>query len=291
MAEGDYRNENISSASEDEEVILQPQVRQVPIRNERGDGDIQRPRIRRKPVRIDNYTGDNVSWPVWLRSFEKASHMNGWEDDLANQLFAHLRGPAQELVCSLPYEDQDDFDSLVKALEGQFGPLKQSELYIAELRGLTKKPEESFRQLGQTVRRLTGLAYPTLAYDERDRLAKMHFVDSVPDSDIRMMIHNNEPESLDDAIKLATKMEGYRKLEQQRTGKSKLLRNVSNDVRAQDGTLERMEAMMATLCEITSAQAMKGRKKSSNNVVCWLCNQQGHIARDCVKRSKQAQGN
>ena len=50
----------------------------------------------------------------------------------------------------------------MKALEERFAPPNQTELYRAQLTERRQKPAESLPELGQAIRRLVNLAYPTV---------------------------------------------------------------------------------------------------------------------------------
>ena len=67
-----------------------------------------------------------------------------------------LRGQAQGILGYLPIDKQQDQDykSLVKALEECFAPLNQTELYRVHLTERRQKPAESLPELGQAIRRL-----------------------------------------------------------------------------------------------------------------------------------------
>ena len=83
-----------------------------------------------------------------------------------------LRGQAQGILGDLPIDKQQDYKSLVKALEERFAPPNQTELYRVQLTGRRRqKPAEGLPELGQAIRRLVNLAYPTVPENVRDTLA------------------------------------------------------------------------------------------------------------------------
>ena len=54
-------------------------------------------------------------------------------------------------------------------------------------------------ELGQVIRRLTNLAYPTAPRKVRENLAKDQFIDVLIDSDIRIRIKQSRPTNLNEA--------------------------------------------------------------------------------------------
>lgn len=62
--------------------------------------------------------------------------------------------------------------------------------------GVTQKATKTLLELGQSIRRLTHLAYPTAPSDVRDTLAKEQFVDALVDVDMRLRIKQAKPQTL-----------------------------------------------------------------------------------------------
>ena len=73
-----------------------------------------------------------------------------------------LRGQAQGILRDLLIDKQQDYKSLAKALEERFAPPNQTELYRFQLPERRQKPADSLPELGQAIRRLVNLAYPTV---------------------------------------------------------------------------------------------------------------------------------
>ena len=77
---------------------------------------------------------------------------------------------------------------LFKALEDRFASPNQTELNRVQLRERRQKATESLSELGQDIRRLTNLAYPTAASELRETLAEDQFIDSLISVDMRLRI-------------------------------------------------------------------------------------------------------
>ena len=83
-----------------------------------------------------------------------------------------LRGQAQGVLGNLPLNARQDFDELVRSLEERFSPSSQTAMHRTQLRDRRQKTADSLPELGQDVRRLTNLAYPTAPNNVREILAK-----------------------------------------------------------------------------------------------------------------------
>jgi hypothetical protein len=101
---------------------------------------------------------------------ERIARLNNWNHEMANRLFAHLRGAPLEVSCGLPDHELENYNNLVEVLASQFGPARQKELHVVELRNLKLKDGKSFRELARSIRRLSELAYDA-NYEERERLS------------------------------------------------------------------------------------------------------------------------
>ena len=76
-----------------------------------------------------------------------------------------------------------------------------------------QKAGESLPELGQAIRRLANLAYPTTQTEIRETLSKDQFVDALQDSEMRIRIKQARPKYVNDAIQLAVELEAYNRAE------------------------------------------------------------------------------
>lgn len=184
---------------------------------------------------------------------------------------------------------------LVKALEERFAPPNQTELYRAQLKERWQKASETLSELGQAIRRLTCLAYPTAPSEVRETLGKDAFIDALVNSDMRLRIKQSRPENLNDAVRLAVELDAYFKTEKRGD-----LRMIDSDEGAQPQTTQLMDLMVAiqTKLEKLEKQVQNGVRQRrptqtsgenlSNGVVCYYCKKKGHIRRNCPSfRSKK----
>lgn len=124
-----------------------------------------------------------------------------------------LKGAAQGILGNVPSETGQQYDLLVKALEERFAPPNQTELYRAQLKERRERASETLSELGQAVRRLTYLAYPSAPAEVRETLGKEAFIDGLIDSDMRLRIKQSRPQSLNEATRLAVELDAYYKTE------------------------------------------------------------------------------
>ena len=79
-------------------------------------------------VKAATYDGTS-SWLDYKFHFDACSRINQWsENEKGLYLAVALRGQAQGILGDLPIDKQQDYKSLVKALEERFAPPNQTEL-------------------------------------------------------------------------------------------------------------------------------------------------------------------
>ncbi|XP_053391746.1 uncharacterized protein LOC128554497 [Mercenaria mercenaria] len=173
------------------------------------------------------YDGTN-SWIDYKAHFEACSEINKWtEKEKGLYLSVSLRGQAQGVFGNLTNKTPN-YEELVSALQERFSPPNQTELYRAQLRERRQKATESLSEMGQDIRRLTNLAYPSAPSDVRETLAKEQFIDSLISSDMRLRIKQARPTSLNDGVRHAVELEAFNKAERKTLDGQGYLRSFKN---------------------------------------------------------------
>ena len=124
---------------------------------------------------------------------------------------------AEGVLSNQPRDDRQNSSKLVKALQDRFAPLNQTELYRTQLRDRRQRPSESLSEMGQKMRRLMDLAYPSIPDDVCEILATEQFLDGLHNAEKRFKINQSRPNSLNDAILRAVGLEAFYRGESRRT--------------------------------------------------------------------------
>ena len=164
-------------------------------------------------VKPATYDGSS-SWLDYKCHFEACASVNGWNEETKGLFLAlSLRGHAQSVLGDLPTDRGQHYQTLVRSLQERFSPPNQTDLYRVQLKERRQRAMETLSELGQAIRRLTNLAYPTAPEDDRETLAKDQFIDALIDSGIHIHIKNSRPVNLNEAISLAVELEAYNLVE------------------------------------------------------------------------------
>ncbi|CAG2215824.1 unnamed protein product [Mytilus edulis] len=177
--------------------------------------------------------------------------------------FHHVLGMNEKskltVLIDLPKEKRQIFSDLVYALEERFAPPCQTELHWVQFKKCRQKASDTLPGLGQSVRRLSNLAYPTAPLELRDTLAKEQFIDALVDSEMRLRIKQSRPKGLNNAIRLAVELEAYN------TTESKTLKGMGH-VR-QSTCLERTDAPNSPVTAVSMGQMTTWMQTIENNLL------------------------
>ena len=252
-------------------------------------------------------TFDGVSpWEDYKAQFDLIAELNGWGDETkAVYLAASLKGHAQAVLGDLDERRRRDFTSLVAALSSRFGAEHQTELYRTQLKTLLRKKEQTLPELAQTRRRLTRQAYPEATEAIRETLARDHFIDALPDADVRWRIQQTRPKLLQDALTTAVELEAFQLANLQRgqvtravvaapqdsTTARPVSENAAKPAQSPlDQKLDTMaELLQSLVASLQSPRRPPGRQNSPTR--CWTCGKAGHLQRNCQETVAQNQGN
>lgn len=180
-----------------------------------------------KPATFDGST----NWSDFKSHFEVCAELNCWSMiEKGMYLAVSLRGNAQGVLGNLPSNDQRTYDALCTALQQRFAPTNQTELYRAQLRERKQKAVESLPELGQDVRRLTNLAYPTATVDLKEILAKEQFIDALRDPDMRLRIKQARPVDLNDAVRHAVELQAFQSADKKMQESQGYVRAAEKDI-------------------------------------------------------------
>ena len=149
--------------------------------------------IRLKP---QNYSGTE-DFEDFLAQFEITTEINGWDYRAKSLYLANsLIGSARSLLIELTSEQRRDYSSLVQKLTARYGSENRAEVFRAQLKSRIKQKAETIPELAQAIKKLTRQAYPKAGLDVIEALALDHFIDGLPEPEIRLRLREVGPKSL-----------------------------------------------------------------------------------------------
>ncbi|CAC5401811.1 unnamed protein product [Mytilus coruscus] len=155
------------------------------------------------------YDGES-NWEDYLVQFELIAAINKWSDiEKALELATSLRGTAQSILTDLRPEMRTNFIQLTTALASRFQPENQAEMYRAQMKSKICRRTEQIPVLGQDIKRLVRLAYPSAPIEIKEQLACECFIDSLNDADMEWAIFQAKAKSINNAIQVALEYEAF----------------------------------------------------------------------------------
>ena len=169
-------------------------------------------------LRPQTFTGTDDDFEDFLTQFEITSEINGWNYRSKSLYLANsLTGAARALLNELNADQPRDYQSLVQKLTERYGSENRAELFRSQLKSRVKGKGETTAQLAQAIRKLTRQAYPKVSVDVVEALAVDHFLDALPEVQIRLRLREVGPSTLAEAEKIAVRMEANILADKQRT--------------------------------------------------------------------------
>ena len=193
-----------------------------------------------KPPRFDGKDGCIESHLV---QFEIVAKRNGWDEyEKMDFLKCTLIGKASHMLHDL--SDSATYDDVVYKLRQLYGSIEQIKRFRMELKQRRRKPGEPFSGLLKDVRRLFSQAYTGPHNYLSELMAVDAFVEALNDRELKIKVLEREPNSLEQAYKIAERMELYQNIPDEKDAESRSKQTVKVRAAAAED-----ESMMKSVVE------------------------------------------
>ena len=196
-------------------------------------------------LKPQTFAGTDDDFDDFLTQFEITSEINGWNYRSKSLYLANsLTGAARALLNELNDIQRRDYRCLVQKLKERYGSENRAEVFRSQLKSRIKGKGETTAELAQAIRKLTRQAYPQVSLDVVEALSVDHFIDALPESEIRLRLREVGPTTLAEAERIAVRMDAHRQADKQRIRLvGKVEQNSPINGRPEQNTEQRMESI------------------------------------------------
>ena len=237
-----------------------------------------------------------------LTQFEIIARRNQWDDwEKADYLKCTLTGEANHILRDL--SSTATYDEVVARLRQRYGSLDCMEACHVALKTRVRQPGETLSYLMKDIRSLFLQAYPGQTSTLSEIMARDAFVNALQDRDLMIKVLEREPATLDQAFKIAERMELYKSLpvgsesDAKVKPPSKVRGTSATDESLLKSLMESQRAMQKQIAALTEAlqksngvagqtselpKATTGKARGTSH----YCKKPGHYRPECPTRLK-----
>ncbi|KAI5728107.1 hypothetical protein M8J77_011685 [Diaphorina citri] len=245
---------------------------------------------RANPARMKPPVFDGqMAWSIFKRQFEAACECNLYSaKEKVTALMLSLRGPAADLIQTLPKDSNLTYDELVSVIERRFGDEHMQDVYRIQLRNRMQKSGESLQELHADIERLAYLSYSHSNPELLNLMAYDAFVNAIADPELQLAVRLAGKKTTPEALAYALTFEAAK----QASRTALPVRRVTfSDEAAHHSTSDRRNEKDENHCwhcntRGHSRRDCKKRNYSAYSLKCWTCGARGHIQSDCRKRRR-----
>lgn len=269
-----------------------------------------------KPVIVPEAFSGEGSWEDWLDHFESVAAVNKWEEaDKLLWLRVRMTGRAQKAFKNLPQASRASYATVRESLSERFEPASKRELYRTEFYARKKRKMEDWASLAEDLKSLADRAFSNLEEAARAHLVLTRYLEQLDNQQVAFSVKQKRPQSVDEAVTATLEMESYLNHSSRQVGQVGLEEAGQDTVVAaavqskQDTMMELMHSMMDRLEKLELRERrsqppitrrfnpQRGQRSATRSVgsmrpiVCFRCQKEGHIARECTAPKPKQQGN
>ena len=224
---------------------------------------------------------------------------------MALELATNLAGDARAILVDMEATSRLDYDALAQRLTMRYEPEDLTAMYQSQLKTRKRKRNESIPEMVQDLNRLVRKAFPAADEGTRNSLAVSSLLSALDDRQQELFVYQGNPKTVEEAGKLAMSYEAFESVRPVKSGyvrrqveeqskkdfSSRTINDIQNarlssadDTQDQGSTIyQKCMEDIGRLMDKALGQRLSYRRKP---IVCFKCQGEGHIARNCPNTGK-----
>ncbi|XP_017475316.1 PREDICTED: uncharacterized protein LOC108365705 [Rhagoletis zephyria] len=136
--------------------------------------------------------------PFQVFKLQKPAAANHWSmEDNSAALFLALKGPAAEILQTIPDCERNSYDALMSSVERRYGSEHRRQIYQMELENRCQKANKTLQEFASEIERLAHLAIGDASGEHLERVKIQIFINGMRDVYTKCeMIASTSPLSL-----------------------------------------------------------------------------------------------
>ncbi|XP_067621666.1 tropomyosin alpha-1 chain isoform X2 [Eurosta solidaginis] len=142
-------------------------------------------------VKTPSFDG-SAPFQVFKLQFEKTVAVNNWNaEDKVAALFMALKGPAAEILKTIPEGERNCYEALMGALERRYRTEHRRQIYQIELLNRFQRPGETLQEFASDIERLAHLANADAPVEYTEGVKIQNFINGIPDVETKRAPYAN----------------------------------------------------------------------------------------------------
>ena len=155
-----------------------------------------------------------------------------------------------------------------------------------EFKYRAKKKEETVTEYGFAITRLVNSAYPRLPFEAREVMALERFIDGLPSIEMQKHVEFGHPQSMDQAVALATEFESFNGRFHGRKPEDRPVRSIGKEEGEVLKVLKEIAKGQQSLANQLQSQVPSHVNPPAPSydgapLICYNCYLPGHMAKNC----------
>jgi hypothetical protein len=158
-------------------------------------------------LKLPDYDGEYDA-ALFVKHVNRISDYCKWNrEEKSAHVITALKGRARKVLSCLSSDSSMDADAVLSALVANFGERLFKDVARSKLQDRRQNRNETYSQLALDIEKLINHAYPGVNQETRETLATEAFLNALYDSEVKLQLRLNAPETLQKAAHQAESVE------------------------------------------------------------------------------------